>query len=76
MIFDPTKHQKKENEVIEAADFIGIKSVKARGKRISSYHVKKIKALEPLVKEETEDNEEVPDDKKNSESQSLPGFDL
>lgn len=76
VIFDPTKHQKKENEVIEAADFIGIKSVKARGKRISSYHVKKIKALEPLVKEETEDNEEVPDDKKNSESQSLPGFDL
>ena len=76
VIFDPTRHQKKENEVIDAAGFIGIKSVKARGKRISSYHVKKIKALEPLVKEEPENNDEIPGDKKNSESQSFPGFNL
>lgn len=38
-------------EIIDAAEFIGEKSYKARGKRLTTFEVKEIREVEPLVKE-------------------------
>jgi len=46
------KNKNREPEIIEVAEFIGIKSFKAKGKRLSNYHVENIKELEPEVKKE------------------------
>jgi len=42
----------RENEIVEVAEFIGVKSYKAKGKRLSSYEVKDIHELEPIIKDE------------------------
>ncbi|MBN1117810.1 MAG: hypothetical protein JXA77_11430, partial [Bacteroidales bacterium] len=44
----------RENEIIEVAEFIGIKSFKAKGKRLTNYQVDNIKEIEPVVKDETD----------------------
>ena len=53
-------------QIIDVEEFIGIKSYKAKGKRISTYEVKAITELEPtrlLEPEPTaEENEEISDD--------------
>ncbi len=46
------KRKKGEEEVIEAADFIAVKSFKARGKRLTTSEVASITQMEPLRKEE------------------------
>jgi topoisomerase IV subunit A len=49
------KHAKREPEIIFVADFISVKGVKAKGKRLSNFEIKKIEPLEPIqpeVKEE------------------------
>ena len=52
-----------ETEVVPLADFIGIKSFRAKGKRLSNKDIKKLKFLDPLpyeeAEEETEDQEEI-----------------
>jgi len=47
------KHKDRVNEIIEVSEFIGVKSYKAKGKRITSYMVDNIKEIEPVVKRET-----------------------
>ncbi len=42
------KYKDRNPEIIEVAEFIGIKSHKAKGKRLSNYEVKIIEELEPL----------------------------
>ena len=42
------KNKDRDPEIIEVAEFIGIKSYKARGKRLSNYEVKVVEELEPL----------------------------
>jgi topoisomerase-4 subunit A len=42
------KSKDRGSEIIEVAEFIGIKSYKARGKRLSNYEVKVIEELEPM----------------------------
>lgn len=44
-----------ETEVIPLADFIGLKSYKAKGKRLSTKDIKKLKFLDPLPYEEPEE---------------------
>lgn len=58
------KNKDRSPEIIEVADFIGVKSFKARGKRLSSYEVDVVKELEPLItrKEEPEEPEVNPDE--------------
>lgn len=51
----------RENEIIEVAEFIGVKSYKAKGKRLSSYEVKDIHELEPIIKDEDIIPEEIPE---------------
>jgi topoisomerase-4 subunit A len=47
------KHKTRKNEIIEVAEFIGVKSYKAKGKRLTSYMVDNIQEIEPVVKKET-----------------------
>ncbi len=47
------KHKGRENEIIEVSEFIGVKSYKAKGKRLTSYMVDNISEIEPVVKHET-----------------------
>jgi topoisomerase-4 subunit A len=46
------KNRDRGNEIIEVAEFIGIKSWKAKGKRLSNYQVENIRELEPVIKDE------------------------
>ncbi len=45
------RNRDRKPEIIEVAEFIGVKSYKARGKRLSNYEVKVIEELEPLEAE-------------------------
>jgi topoisomerase-4 subunit A len=47
------KHKSRENEIIEVAEFIGVKSYKAKGKRLTSFMVENIQEIEPVVKKES-----------------------
>lgn len=53
------KYSTRPNELIQADEFIGEKSYKARGKRLTTFEVKKIREIEPLV---LEDEEEEPEE--------------
>ena len=46
------KYADRENEIIEVAEFIGVKSWRAKGKRLSNYEVGNIIEIEPVVKDE------------------------
>jgi topoisomerase-4 subunit A len=47
------KHKNRDNEIIAVAEFIGVKSYKAKGKRLTSFMVDNIQEIEPVVKKET-----------------------
>jgi topoisomerase-4 subunit A len=64
------KNKDRENEIIEVAEFINVKSYKAKGKRLTSFMVDNIQEIEPVVikessleKEEAEDEETLHPDK-------------
>lgn len=69
------RHKNRENEIIEVADFIGIKSYKAKGKRLSNYEVKVVTEIEPLIKIEKEEVAEEKDHTEEDTSQ-MSLFDL
>ena len=48
------KHKEKDKAIIEVAEFIGIKSFKAKGKRLTNFNVDNIKEIEPVVKKESD----------------------
>lgn len=48
------RYEARPAEVIVADEFIAEKSYKARGKRVTTFEVKEIREIEPLVKEEEE----------------------
>ncbi|WP_319229662.1 DNA gyrase/topoisomerase IV subunit A [Draconibacterium orientale] len=52
------KNAERENEIIEVAEFIGVKSWKAKGKRLSNYEVDNIKEIEPVIKDDYDHHEE------------------
>lgn len=63
------KHKNRDNEIIEVAEFIGVKSYKAKGKRLTSFMVDNIQEIEPVLKKETP----VPiEEKDDDESQHPP----
>jgi len=59
------KHKNRDNEIIEVAEFIGVKSYKAKGKRLTSFMVDNIHEIEPVIKKESaspvSDNDEDDD---------------
>ncbi|GET33233.1 DNA topoisomerase IV subunit A [Prolixibacter bellariivorans] len=54
--------QEREDEIIEVAEFIGVKSFKAKGKRLTNFTIKNIKEIEPVIKDEDEqgNDDDVP----------------
>ncbi len=46
------RHEGRSNEIIEVAEFIGVKSFRAKGKRLSNYSVANVKEIEPVVRSE------------------------
>jgi topoisomerase IV subunit A len=67
------KYKSRDPEIIEVADFIGVKSYKARGKRLSNYEVSVVKELEPLKQAVAEielDIEEPENDEPKDETKS------
>jgi topoisomerase-4 subunit A len=53
------KNEDRPNEIIEGEDFIGVKSYKARGKRLSIYEIAQIKEIEPLPRENEVEEKDV-----------------
>ncbi len=58
----------REKMIVEVAEFIGVKSYKARGKRLTTYQVSRIKELEPIHKPEVE-----PEEPEQNEQSSAKG---
>ena len=48
------KNKNRDPEIIEVAEFIGVKSYRAKGKRLSNYEVKVVEELEPLESQKVE----------------------
>jgi topoisomerase-4 subunit A len=68
------KHKDRDNEIIEVAEFIGVKSFKAKGKRLTSFMVDNIMEIEPVIKKEVE----IPQEEKTEDEDSAmppPGHD-
>ncbi|HEX2967614.1 MAG TPA: DNA gyrase/topoisomerase IV subunit A [Bacteroidales bacterium] len=67
------KHKDRDNEIIEVAEFIGVKSYKAKGKRLTSFTVNNIQEIEPVVKKETQvETPETPEDDDPVKPQDFP----
>lgn len=67
------KHKDREPEVVDAVEFIGEKSYRARGKRLTTYTVKKIEEIEPLKTEKEQEEQEEKKEEiaiKNSDSKT------
>ena len=64
------KHRGRENEIIEVAEFIGVKSYRAKGKRLTNYSVENIKEIEPVVLRESEQRKE--EDEEDEENNKPP----
>ncbi|NLE35872.1 MAG: DNA gyrase/topoisomerase IV subunit A [Bacteroidales bacterium] len=63
------KNEGRKQEIIEVAEFIGVKSFRAKGKRLSNYSVADIRELEPVVRSEAapvREDEENGDEKRDS----------
>lgn len=74
------KHKEKGKEIIEVAEFIGVKSYKAKGKRLTNYSVNDIREIDPVVKKESEKpvEEEIsdqPEGKEKTENNNSDGDD-
>ena len=59
------QHSERENEIIEVAEYIGIKSWKAKGKRLSNYKIENVKEVEPVVRDEDQ-KPDLDDEDENS----------
>lgn len=46
------KNEGRKQEIIEVAEFIGVKSFRAKGRRLSNYSVADIRELDPVVRSE------------------------
>ena len=47
------KNKNRDNEIIEVVEFIGVKSYKAKGKRLTSFMVENIHEIEPVIRKES-----------------------
>jgi topoisomerase-4 subunit A len=68
------KYKGRDNEIIEVAEFIGIKSFKAKGRRLTSFTVDNIHEIEPVVKKESgvKQDEIIEEGPRHSEGKSDP----
>ena len=64
------KHAKRAPEKIDVEEFIGAKSFRAKGKRLTNFEVSSIRFIEPLIKEIPEEEipeEEIPEEEMSEE---------
>nr|MDA3816959.1 DNA gyrase/topoisomerase IV subunit A [Prolixibacteraceae bacterium] len=66
------KNEDRVNEIVEVAEFIAVKSFKAKGKRLTNYQVKNVKEIETVVRDE---DEHEPPLESDDEKKDLPDFD-
>lgn len=59
------KHKSRDKEIIDIAEFIGVKGYKARGKRLTTFTIKAIQDITP--KETNGENDEDEEDNENDE---------
>ncbi len=72
VIYNPDSGKKIASEIIEVEEFIGVKGIKARGKRVTTFAVDQFNWLQPLKPDpEPSDDSENPDDSENSESPEI-----
>ncbi len=64
------KHAERENEIIEVAEFIGVKSWKAKGKRLSNYSIENVKEIKPVIKDE-DDKPAIEEDEEQKKENSF-----
>ncbi len=58
LIFDTKKNEREiENLEINATDFIAVKSFKAKGKRLTTHHLKTVNLIEPVLPEGEDETE-------------------
>ncbi|MGQ1787300.1 MULTISPECIES: DNA gyrase/topoisomerase IV subunit A [unclassified Saccharicrinis] len=57
----------RDKMIVEVDEFIGVKSFKARGKRLTTYQVSKINELEPLIKKEEPEEPAEPENKEGED---------
>jgi topoisomerase-4 subunit A len=67
------RNKNRTNEIIEVAEFIGIKSYRAKGKRLSNYEVALVKELEPIKTKAEEIQEAVQSQKEKSPDKDTNG---
>ena len=63
-------HDGREKELIDVNEFIAVKSYKAKGKRITTFEIKQILEIEPLVREE-EEEEQIPEQEQPTVEESM-----
>ncbi len=66
------KNEGRRNEIIEVANFIGVKSFRAKGKRLSNYSVTDIRELEPVVRSEASPQPAEDEDEPGPPESHLP----
>ena len=72
VIYNPESGKKIASEIIEVEEFIGVKGIKARGKRVTTFAVDQFNWLQPLKPDpEPSDDSENPDDSENSETPEI-----
>ena len=67
------KNKSRNVEIVEVEKFIGVKSFKAKGKRLTRYAVENIREIEPVIKKETPspESKELQDDNIISQARRL-----
>jgi topoisomerase-4 subunit A len=49
------KNKNREDEIVDVGSFIAVKGIKAKGKRLSNYEIRKVEELEPDKRDEEND---------------------
>ena len=57
----------REPLIVDAEEFVGVKSFKAKGKRLTTFSVDKIEELEPIIREEPEVQPEAVEEENNED---------
>ena len=57
--------------IVDAGEFVGVKSFKAKGKRLTTFAIDKIEELEPIVREEPEVQTEEVDEAVNDSEEMV-----
>ena len=53
--------------IVDAGEFVGVKSFKAKGKRLTTFAVDKIEELEPIIREEEPEVQSEADEVENND---------